>query len=103
MSELKRAGARLSQCTIILTSPPNSLNSRSPIYFSAANDIGDAGTKALATGMNRAPHLRMVDMCANLAGNEGATALASALETNSTLMKLNLSCTYLSLAGGRWG
>ena len=55
------------------------------------NNIGDEGATAIAKALETNTTLSELDLYHNNIGDEGATAIAKALETNTTLSKLDLN------------
>ena len=54
------------------------------------NHLGGAGTTLFAQYMNRAQHLRIINLSGNMMGDTGARAIASALATNKTIEELDI-------------
>jgi Ran GTPase-activating protein (RanGAP) involved in mRNA processing and transport len=65
------------------------------------NQIGDEGAKALAKALERNQTLRELDLESNQIGDEGALALAEALAKNQTLTMLNLAHNKIGVEGAQ--
>lgn len=61
-----------------------------------ANQLRDAGAKALAPLLKSLPHLKHIDVCDNKIESEGAKALAPAFSTLVNLTFIDLSSNWLT-------